>query len=62
MNLPLNCFTWQLELKLGLGGTSYADFIRNMHLPMQLRYVETSDYRFKIRLWVKTYAGYAMGL
>ncbi|KAF3615267.1 hypothetical protein FXO38_35214 [Capsicum annuum] len=28
-----------LELKLGLGGTSYADFIRSMHLPMQLRYV-----------------------
>ncbi|GFP94147.1 hypothetical protein PHJA_001559200 [Phtheirospermum japonicum] len=28
-----------LELKLGLGGTSYEDFIRNMHLPMRLRYV-----------------------
>ncbi|KAG8496592.1 hypothetical protein CXB51_007752 [Gossypium anomalum] len=27
-----------LELKLGLGGTSYADFISSMHLPMQLRY------------------------
>ncbi|PNT69158.1 hypothetical protein BRADI_3g50330v3 [Brachypodium distachyon] len=26
-----------LELKLGIGGTSYADFIRNVHLPMQLR-------------------------
>ncbi|RZR73947.1 hypothetical protein BHM03_00030034 [Ensete ventricosum] len=26
-----------LELKLGLGGTSYEDFIRNMHLPLQLR-------------------------
>ncbi|KAF7149311.1 hypothetical protein RHSIM_Rhsim03G0072900 [Rhododendron simsii] len=26
-----------LELKLGIGGTSYEDFIRNMHLPMQLR-------------------------
>ncbi|KAL0452609.1 UNVERIFIED_CONTAM: protein ORANGE-GREEN, chloroplastic [Sesamum latifolium] len=25
-----------LELKLGLGGTSYADFIRSVHLPMQL--------------------------
>ncbi|KAF8396391.1 hypothetical protein HHK36_018008 [Tetracentron sinense] len=25
-----------LELKLGLGGTSYEDFIRNMHLPLQL--------------------------
>lgn len=29
-----------LELKLGLGGTSYADFIRNMHLPMQLSEVD----------------------
>lgn len=29
----------QLELKLGLGGTSYEDFIRTMHLPLQLRYV-----------------------
>lgn len=29
----------QLELKLGLGGTSYKDFIRQMHLPMQLRWV-----------------------
>ncbi|GFP94076.1 hypothetical protein PHJA_001552000 [Phtheirospermum japonicum] len=28
-----------LELKFGLGGTSYEDFIRNMHLPMRLRYV-----------------------
>ena len=27
----------QLELKLGIGGTSYKDFIRHMHLPMQLR-------------------------
>ncbi len=27
----------QLELKLGLGGTSYEDFIRTMHLPLQLR-------------------------
>ncbi|MBA0761671.1 hypothetical protein Gotri_024286 [Gossypium trilobum] len=27
-----------LELKLGLGGTTYADFISSMHLPMQLRY------------------------
>ncbi|KAL2897226.1 Protein ORANGE chloroplastic [Bienertia sinuspersici] len=25
-----------LELKLGVGGTSYADFIQSMHLPMQL--------------------------
>lgn len=30
---------WQLELKLGLGGTSYEDFIRNMHLPLQLRFL-----------------------
>ncbi|XVF54858.1 hypothetical protein PTKIN_Ptkin05aG0214700 [Pterospermum kingtungense] len=29
-----------LELKLGLGGTSYADFISNMHLPMQLSQVD----------------------
>lgn len=29
-----------LELKLGLGGTSYEDFIRNMHLPMQLSQVD----------------------
>ncbi|EEF51633.1 protein ORANGE, chloroplastic [Ricinus communis] len=29
-----------LELKLGLGGTSYEDFIRNVHLPMQLSQVD----------------------
>lgn len=29
-----------LELKLGVGGTSYADFIHNMHLPMQLSDVD----------------------
>ncbi|KAK3158607.1 hypothetical protein QOZ80_2AG0139320 [Eleusine coracana subsp. coracana] len=29
-----------LELKLGLGGTSYADFIRSVHLPMQLSEVD----------------------
>ncbi|XP_075500705.1 protein ORANGE, chloroplastic [Primulina tabacum] len=29
-----------LELKLGLGGTSYADFISSMHLPMQLSDVD----------------------
>ncbi|KZV21429.1 hypothetical protein F511_25657 [Dorcoceras hygrometricum] len=29
-----------LELKLGLGGTSYEDFIRNMRLPMQLSQVD----------------------
>jgi hypothetical protein len=30
----------QLELKLGMGGTSYADFIRSMHLPLQLSEVD----------------------
>lgn len=34
----------QLELKLGLGGTSYEDFIRNMHLPPQLRYSQNALY------------------
>nr|DAD18328.1 TPA_asm: hypothetical protein HUJ06_019791 [Nelumbo nucifera] len=29
-----------LELRLGLGGTSYEDFIRSMHLPMQLSQVD----------------------
>ncbi|XP_052176343.1 protein ORANGE-LIKE, chloroplastic isoform X2 [Diospyros lotus] len=29
-----------LELKLGLGGTSYEDFIRSLHLPMQLSQVD----------------------
>ncbi|KAK2982787.1 hypothetical protein RJ640_006074 [Escallonia rubra] len=29
-----------LELKLGLGGTSYEDFIQNVHLPMQLSQVD----------------------
>nr|WCI15276.1 orange isoform X1 [Crocus sativus] len=29
-----------LELKLGLGGTSYEDFIRNVHLPLQLSQVD----------------------
>ncbi|CAK9235857.1 unnamed protein product [Sphagnum troendelagicum] len=29
-----------LELKLGMGGTSYADFIRSMHLPLQLSEVD----------------------
>ncbi|XP_021741265.1 protein ORANGE-GREEN, chloroplastic-like [Chenopodium quinoa] len=29
-----------LELKLGLGGTSYEDFIKSMHLPMQLSQVD----------------------
>ncbi|KAM2104619.1 hypothetical protein ACFX1R_015201 [Malus domestica] len=28
-----------LELKLGIGGTSYEDFIRSMHLPLQLRLI-----------------------
>ncbi|KAL1822850.1 hypothetical protein ACET3Z_009628 [Daucus carota] len=30
----------ELELKLGIGGTSYADFIQSMHLPMQLSEVD----------------------
>jgi len=29
-----------LELKLGIGGTSYEDFIRSMHLPIQLSEVD----------------------
>ncbi|CAM8999295.1 unnamed protein product [Rhodiola kirilowii] len=29
-----------LELRLGLGGTSYSDFIQSMHLPMQLSQVD----------------------
>ncbi|KAI4318819.1 hypothetical protein MLD38_032484 [Melastoma candidum] len=29
-----------LELKLGLGGSSYEDFIRSMHLPLQLSQVD----------------------
>ncbi|KAL2611670.1 hypothetical protein R1flu_023362 [Riccia fluitans] len=29
-----------LELKLGIGGTSYEDFIRTMHLPLQLSEVD----------------------
>nr|QGP73774.1 hypothetical protein [Sedum alfredii] len=29
-----------LELRLGLGGTSYSDFIQTMHLPMQLSQVD----------------------
>ncbi|KMZ66314.1 Chaperone protein dnaJ-related-like [Zostera marina] len=29
-----------LELKLGIGGTSYEDFIRNVHLPLQLSQVD----------------------
>lgn len=29
-----------LELKLGVGGTTYEDFIRNMHLPLQLSQVD----------------------
>ncbi|KAL0337031.1 UNVERIFIED_CONTAM: protein ORANGE-LIKE, chloroplastic [Sesamum calycinum] len=42
-----------LELKLGLGGTSYADFIRNMHLPMQLSQVDPI---------VASFAGGAVGV
>ncbi|CAL5334489.1 unnamed protein product [Camellia sinensis] len=32
--------TNKLELKLGIGGTSYEDFIHSMHLPMQLSQVD----------------------
>ncbi|KAK1309669.1 hypothetical protein QJS10_CPA08g01442 [Acorus calamus] len=32
--------TIRLELKLGLGGTSYEDFIRSVHLPLQLSQVD----------------------
>ncbi|KAL0344809.1 UNVERIFIED_CONTAM: protein ORANGE-LIKE, chloroplastic [Sesamum radiatum] len=42
-----------LELKLGLGGTSYADFIHNMHLPMQLSQVDPI---------VASFAGGAVGV
>ena len=38
MDPNASLFITQLELKLGIGGTSYEDFIRSMHLPMQLRY------------------------
>ncbi|KAI5310928.1 hypothetical protein L3X38_040733 [Prunus dulcis] len=34
------CSLWQLELKLGIGGTSYEDFIRSMRLPLQLSQVD----------------------
>lgn len=37
-NIVFTCNLWQLELKLGIGGTSYADFIQSLHLPMQLRF------------------------
>lgn len=46
------CTLWQLELKLGIGGTSYEDFIRSMHLPLQLRYLLNMlfpDYEFKVQ-------------
>ncbi|CAN6439177.1 unnamed protein product [Victoria cruziana] len=33
-------FAPTLELKLGLGGTSYEDFIRSLHLPRQLSQVD----------------------
>ncbi|XP_047320014.1 protein ORANGE, chloroplastic [Impatiens glandulifera] len=42
-----------LELKLGLGGTSYEDFIRTMHLPMQLSQVDPI---------VASFAGGAVGV
>lgn len=40
-NMP-PCMQSQLELKLGIGGTSYADFIRSLNLPIQLRFVKFS--------------------
>ena len=48
----------QLELKLGMGGTSYEDFIRQMHLPLQLRYTswvpsETDCLLVKLKLKLK---------
>lgn len=43
--------SWQLELKLGLGGTSYEDFIRNMHLPLQLRYLLSLSSVTKLKTW-----------
>lgn len=42
-----------LELKLGVGGTSYADFIQSMHLPMQLSQVDPI---------VASFAGGAVGV
>ncbi|GMH28717.1 hypothetical protein Nepgr_030560 [Nepenthes gracilis] len=42
-----------LELKLGLGGTSYEDFIRSMHLPLQLSQVDPI---------VASFAGGAVGV
>ncbi|KAL6005318.1 hypothetical protein ACLOJK_005883 [Asimina triloba] len=33
-------WTTPLELRLGVGGTSYEDFIRSMHLPLQLSQVD----------------------
>ncbi|THF96989.1 hypothetical protein TEA_019935 [Camellia sinensis var. sinensis] len=38
-----------LELKLGLGGTSYADFIQSVHLPMQLRKLIS----VRLQAWIK---------
>ncbi|KAL6509404.1 hypothetical protein OROGR_022714 [Orobanche gracilis] len=42
-----------LELRLGLGGTSYGDFIHSMHLPMQLSQVDPI---------VATFSGGAVGV
>lgn len=42
-----------LELKLGIGGTSYEDFIRNLHLPLQLSQVDPI---------VASFAGGAVGV
>lgn len=44
---------FQLELKLGIGGTSYSDFISSMHLPMQLRYVSWILYHLSMFVFAR---------
>ncbi|KAF7824934.1 protein ORANGE, chloroplastic [Senna tora] len=55
-----------LELKLGLGGTSYEDFIRSMHLPMQLRgllCLEVAyDLSYQVDPIVASFSGGAVGV
>ena len=46
VSLLKNDLLMQLELKLGLGGTSYEDFIRNMYLPLQLRCFKSFTFVF----------------
>ncbi|TXG58224.1 hypothetical protein EZV62_016053 [Acer yangbiense] len=38
--LIVTSYELKLELKLGIGGTSYEDFIRSLHLPLQLSQVD----------------------